>query len=129
MASLTIIPYNPIRHNAYCRSQRPRAKDVFKPINDHDKELQIKPSIPSVDTPQPHTIAVADEAGDLATREKDSDSISNGDHLSPKRQGIHNSACTGQGWDQACSQKSMDEGAPVVIGGSKKGSSAGEWCS
>ena len=66
MASLTIIPYNPIQAN------RPRAKDVFKPINDYDRELRTKPSILPVDTPQPQ--AVADGAGGLTMREKDSDS-------------------------------------------------------
>ncbi|KAH0536328.1 hypothetical protein FGG08_006782 [Glutinoglossum americanum] len=76
MASLTIIPYNPIQAN---NSHRPRAKDVFKPINDHGRELRIKPSILPVDTRQPQAIVLADGAGGLTT--KDSDSIS-GDHLS-----------------------------------------------
>src|SRR5438552_350089 len=109
MASLAIIPYNPIQANAYCSSRRPRAKDVFKSINDHDRELRIKPSILPVDTPQPQAIAVADGAGGLTTCGKDSDSISDGDHLSPGKQGSHDSACTGQGGDQACSQKFKDE--------------------
>ncbi|KAI9860345.1 MAG: hypothetical protein M1813_006234, partial [Trichoglossum hirsutum] len=120
MAFLTIIPYNPVQANAYCSSRRPRAKDVFKSINDHDRELRIKPSILPVDTPQPQAIAVADGAGGLTTCGKDSDSISDGDHLSPEGQGSHDSACTSQGGDRACSQKFKDKGAPILISGSEE---------
>ena len=75
MASLTIIPYNPIQAN------RPRAKDVFKPINDYDRELRTKPSILPVDTPQPQ--AVADGVSGLTLREKDSDSQKSTDKGAP----------------------------------------------
>ena len=61
---------------------------------------------------------MADGVGGLTMRESD--------YYSPERQGSHDSACTGQGRDQACSQKSMDKGTPIITGGSEKVSSAGE---
>ena len=69
---------------------------------------------------------MADGVGGLTMRETDSDSISNGDYYSPERQGSHDSVCTGQGRDQACSQKSTDKGTPIIMGGSEKVRSAGE---
>ena len=53
-------------------------------------------------------------------------SINDGDHLSLEGRGSHDSACTGQGWDQACSSKSKDRGAPIIMGKSDEVGGADE---
>ncbi|KAH0559471.1 hypothetical protein GP486_004017 [Trichoglossum hirsutum] len=116
MASLTIIPYTPKPANSYRNNSCYYAKDVFKRISSHDKESRIKPGVLLVDTPQPQATAAAGEAGILATHEKDSNSISNGDRLSSERQGNHGSACISQAQDQACSEQYRNKGASISIG-------------
>ena len=115
MASLTIIPYIPIPAKPYCSSSnQDRAKDVFKCINDHDEELQIKQSILPGDTPQPQATAVAENASNLATHEKDGNSMNDHDGLPLERQASHVSACADQ--SQNHPQQCLDKGASVSRG-------------
>ena len=116
MASLTIIPYTPKPANSYSSNNRYRAKNVLKRISDHDKESRIKPGVLPADVPQPHVAASAGEPGSLATHEKDSNSVSNGDQLLSKRRESHGSACISRAQDQACSQQSQDKGASISMG-------------
>src|SRR5438046_10609536 len=96
MASLTIIPYTPKPANSYRSNNHYRVKDVSKRISDDDKEPRIKPGVLPVDIPQPQAIAAAGEGGGLATHEKESNSISDGGHLSLKGRGSNGSVCTSQ---------------------------------
>jgi hypothetical protein len=107
MASLTIVPYNPLANERRSGHQFP-SRGAFK-IDDHKKAPRTEPGI------SPLQIST----GSLPTHEKSSNTTSDGDHLPPKWQGSHGS--TGAN----CSQ-SLDKGALVSMGEFEDVGSAGK---
>ena len=114
--------------NSYHNSNsRCRAKDVFKHVDDHNKEPQMKPGTLPVGVPPPQAAVAADNASDLTTGEKDGNSMDDNDHLPLRRGASHVSACAAQSQDQACGQQSQDKRAPISMVVSEDVGNAGEY--